>query len=103
MSTKKLQIVTPIVTSVNGKSGDVELNIPTVPDWAQTDTKPTYTAAEVGALPSDTTIPIYKAGNGISISDDGTLSVTTATYYTGTADPVNTLGADGDLYLKTEG
>lgn len=45
----------------------------------------------------------YTAGNGISISDDGTISVTTATYYTGTADPVNTLGADGDLYLKTEG
>lgn len=45
----------------------------------------------------------YKAGKGISISDDGTISVTTATYYTGTADPVNTLGADGDLYLKTEG
>lgn len=44
-----------------------------------------------------------KVGNGLSISTDGTLSVTTATYYTGTADPVNTLGADGDLYLKTEG
>lgn len=43
-----------------------------------------------------------KVGNGLSISDDGTLSVTTATYYTGTADPVDTLGADGDLYLKTE-
>lgn len=46
---------------------------------------------------------IIKVGNGLSISADGTLSVTTATYYTGTADPVNTLGADGDLYLKTEG
>lgn len=45
----------------------------------------------------------YKAGKGISISNDGTISATTATYYTGTADPVNTLGADGDLYLKTEG
>lgn len=44
-----------------------------------------------------------KVGNGLSISADGTLSVTTATYYTGTSDPVNTLGADGDLYLKTEG
>lgn len=59
----------------------------------------------------DTTPPIattstagtIKVGNGLSISADGTLSVTTATYYTGTADPVNTLGADGDLYLKTEG
>lgn len=45
----------------------------------------------------------YKAGKGISISNDNTISVTAATYYTGTADPVNTLGADGDLYLKTEG
>ena len=46
---------------------------------------------------------IIKVGNGLSISADGILSVTTATYYTGTSDPVNTLGADGDLYLKTEG
>lgn len=50
-----------------------------------------------------TSIGAIKVGNGLSISADGTLSVTTATYYTGTADPVNTLGADGDLYLKTEG
>lgn len=57
-------------------------------------TPPTATASTAG---------IIKVGNGLSISADGTLSVTTATYYTGTADPVNTLGADGDLYLKTEG
>lgn len=50
-----------------------------------------------------TSIGAIKVGNGLSISADGTLSVTTATYYTGTDDPVNTLGADGDLYLKTEG
>lgn len=55
---------------------------------------PTATTTSIGAI---------KIGNGLSISDDGTLSVITATYYTGTADPVNTLGADGDLYLKTEG
>lgn len=30
---------------------------PTVPDWAKKSTKPTYTAAEVGALPSTTKIP----------------------------------------------
>ena len=30
---------------------------PTVPDWAKTPNKPTYTAQEVGALPSSTTIP----------------------------------------------
>lgn len=54
-------------------------------------------------IATTSTAGTIKVGNGLSISDDGTLSVTTATYYTGTADPVNTLGADGDLYLKTEG
>ena len=57
-------------------------------------TPPTATASTAG---------IIKVGNGLSISDDGTLSVTTATYYTGTSAPVDTLGADGDLYLQTEG
>lgn len=54
-------------------------------------------------IATTSTAGIIKVGNGLSISADGTLSVTTATYYTGTADPVNTLGVDGDLYLKTEG
>ena len=30
---------------------------PTVPEWAKQPTKPSYTAAEVGALPADTIIP----------------------------------------------
>lgn len=54
-------------------------------------------------IATTSTAGTIKVGNGLSVSTDGTLSVTTATYYTGTADPVNTLGADGDLYLKTEG
>lgn len=54
-------------------------------------------------IATSSTAGVIKVGNGLSISADGTLSVTTATYYTGTADPVNTLGADNDLYLKTEG
>lgn len=54
-------------------------------------------------IASTSAIGAIKVGNGLSISVDGTLSVTTATYYTGTSDPVNTLGADGDLYLQTEG
>lgn len=57
-------------------------------------TPPTASASTAGTI---------KVGKGLSISDDGILSVTTATYYTGTSDPVDTLGADGDLYLKTEG
>lgn len=55
---------------------------------------PTATASTAGTI---------KVGKGLSISDDGTLSVTTAAYYTGTSDPVNALGVDGDLYLQTEG
>ena len=47
-----------------GTSGVVDLGTvvtsetdPTVPAWAKTASKPTYTAAEVGALPSTTVIP----------------------------------------------
>lgn len=54
-------------------------------------------------IASASTAGTIKVGKGLSISKDGTLSVTTATYYTGTSDPVDTLGADGDLYLQTEG
>lgn len=35
----------------------IEESDPTVPDWAKRPEKPTYTADEVGALPSDTKIP----------------------------------------------
>ena len=42
---------------------------PTVPAWAKDDHKPTYTASEVGALPSDTVIPViitYDASGNLS-------------------------------------
>lgn len=45
------------VTSVNGLTGAVQLDIPDVPDWAMQTKKPTYTASEVGALPSTYTPP----------------------------------------------
>lgn len=77
MSTKKLQIVTPIVTSVNGQTGNVTFDIPD--------------------------IKTYKAGNGISISDDGTISVTAAKIYSGAATPDDSLGDNGDIYVQMEG
>lgn len=57
------------VQSVNGKTGTVELTAedvgaisvetdPTVPGWAKQPEKPTYTAAEVGALPDTYTPPV---------------------------------------------
>ena len=101
-----------VTGSYNG-SEPVTINIPE--SGAGNMKKLTFTGAVTGEYDGTTdvnvNIPIattstagtIKVGNGLSISADGTLSVTTATYYTGTADPVNTLGADGDLYLKTEG
>lgn len=77
--------------------------------------KLTFTGAVTGEYDGTTDVSVdipiattstagtIKVGNGLSISDNGTLSVTTATYYTGTSDPVDTLGADGDLYLQTDG
>lgn len=65
-----LGIVIPAVPvqSVNSKTGSVVLNAsdvgaistevdPTVPSWAKQPSKPSYTASEVGALPSTTVIP----------------------------------------------
>lgn len=104
---------TGAVTSTYDGSEPVTINIPE--NGIGNMKKLTFTGAVTGEYDGTTDvnvdIPIattstagtIKVGNGLSISADGTLSVTTATYYTGTADPVNTLGADGDLYLKTEG
>ena len=68
---------------------------PTVPAWAKEPNKPTYTAEEVGALPSSTTIPTKTSE---LINDSG--FVTGATTYsagtnieiTGTGNSINALG-----------
>ena len=52
----------------------------------------------------DITLTTYKAGNGISISNDGTISVTAAKIYSGTSNaPSADLGENGDIYIQTEG
>lgn len=46
------------VSQLANDSGFINIELdPTVPNWAKQDTKPAYTAAEVGALPVDTHIP----------------------------------------------
>lgn len=57
------------VSSVNGATGDVTITEtdPTVPSWAKASTKPSYTASEVGAVPTTRTI------NGHALSADVTL------------------------------
>lgn len=44
---------------------------PTVPDWAKADSKPTYTASEVGALPDDTVIPTVPSAVSAFTNDVG--------------------------------
>lgn len=58
------------VTSVNGDTGDVTITEtdPTVPSWAKAATKPSYTASEVGAVPTTRKV------NGKALSSDITLS-----------------------------
>ena len=80
------------VTSVNGKTGAVTVDVPTVPTkvsafnndagyitgytetdptvpaWAKNSTKPTYTASEVGAVPTSRTINGKKLTGNITLS-----------------------------------
>lgn len=43
---------------------------PTVPAWAKAVNKPTYTAAEVGALPNNTPVPVTIGGTGANNAAD---------------------------------
>ena len=51
---------------------------PTVPAWAKAETKPAYTASEVGALPSTTSIP---QPTSVNPKAPGTAAPGTSTYY----------------------
>lgn len=58
----ELPTVPTLVSSFTNDAGyisDYTETDPTVPAWAKAENKPTYTAAEVGALPEDTDIPIF--------------------------------------------
>ncbi len=66
---------------------------PTVPSWAKQETKPTYTASEVGALPDNTVIPSKTSD---LTNDDGFISSPNVVYCTcdtggGTAAKVATI------------
>ena len=46
------------VTSVNGKTGAVIVDVPSVPSWAMANSKPSYTASEVGAVPTTSAVTV---------------------------------------------
>ena len=56
------------VTSVNGMTGAVTVDVPSVPNWAMAASKPSYNASEVGAVPTTRKV------NGKALSSDITLS-----------------------------
>ena len=57
---------------------------PTVPEWAKADTKPSYTADEVGALPATTIIPVVPTEISAFINDTGYLTSIPDEYVTET-------------------
>lgn len=62
-----------IVNDVGFITGYTETD-PTVPTWAKQSTKPTYTANEVGALPTGTTLDDVGDGNNRKLSDYTTIT-----------------------------
>lgn len=66
---------------------------PTVPSWAKAANKPTYTASEVGALPSTTVIPTVNNAT-LTISQDGSV-VGTFTANSATDVSINLTGGGG--------
>ena len=113
-----------VETQITGKgyiTGYTETD-PTVPSWAKQTNKPTYTAAEVGALSGITvngtaatvsgsvaqlSVPVLPT---VSSSDNGKVmmvvngawaAVMPTTVYTGENTPPSSLGNDGDIYLQT--
>ena len=74
---KAVDVIVPTkVSDLNNDSGFLTGETdPTVPSWAKQSTKPSYTASEVGALPSSTTIPSALS----QLSDDSTHRTVTDT------------------------
>ena len=94
------------VQSVNGQTGAVELTAedvgaiadetdPTVPEWAKQLTKPTYTAAEVGALP-DTYTPPNQTAQQVGADPAGTAASAVSQHNTDTV-------AHNDLRIALQG
>lgn len=100
---------------------------PTVPSWAKQSTKPSYTASEVGAVPTSRTVNGKALSSNISLSasDVGALpdstviptvptnvsaftndanyvsSTNTVAIYSGSSAPSSSTGKNGDIYIQT--
>ena len=98
--TKNVGTITGITMNgaSKGTSGVVDLGTvvttetdPTVPSWAKASSKPTYTASEVGALPSTTTIPSKTSD---LTNDSGFAKITISS-----SEPTSSQGSNGDVWI----
>lgn len=77
---------------------------PTVPSWAKASSKPSYTASEVGAVPTSRTVngKALSANISLTASDVGAVSSDgVVTIYSGSTAPSSSTGSDGDIYIQT--
>lgn len=77
---------------------------PTVPSWAKASSKPSYTASEVGAVPTTRTVNGKALNTNISLtaSDVGAVaSDCIVTLYSGSTAPSSSTGSNGDIYIQT--
>lgn len=90
------EVVATLADLENIGGGITEETDPTVPDWAKLPEKPTYTAEEVGALPSDT--PLVKDDDIVHKDGDEDISGR-KTFYGGIS--TSEIFCDGNLSLNT--
>lgn len=114
------------VSDITNDSGFITTETdPTVPSWAKASSKPSYTASEVGAVPTSRTVNGKALSSNITLSasDVGALSSSTTIptktsdltndsgfitqsdlvqFYSGTSTPASSLGEDGDVYFQTD-
>lgn len=76
------------ITNWNNKLSSYTETDPTVPTWAKASSKPTYTAAEVGALPDTTVIPTVPTNVSAFTNDAGYLTGAEISY------PVTSVNGD---------
>ena len=94
------EVVAAALTDLNER----KLDAADLPSWASNDTKPTYTANEVGALPTNTnyagsTSVAGPANKAVSIPFGQVDSTSTATAFTATVDGITELRDGVCVYL----
>ena len=108
LATKDTVSKTDLTTDVQASLGKADTALqsytetdPTVPAWAKATTKPTYTASEVGALPSTTKIP-SKLSDLTGDSTHRTVTDTEKSTWSAKVDTSSLTAAVNDAFLQAK-